>query len=164
MINSTLSSSILTLATGAMAVSRPGTASGAEIDEARAIAHPFEGLSRSELQDLIDRFSDISEIPVEEINRATFLAQGYQSGLSSDNSHPPTDGVDTVWVNKDELTALTLENESLTYSNFLTKFKAYPRTTRWIVLNCSLGAMVQGFDETAVNTGMRDWRALRGYC
>lgn len=133
-----------------------------ETNEAIAIANPFLGLTRLEMKQKIDRFSRISGLPVGDLDIGAFLAKGYRPGTPANGQHVSTDDSDVALVNEADTMVLRLEEEELTYTNFWVKFRAYPRLVFWVVVNCSLGALVQGFDETAVNGGMSTRHVLEG--
>ncbi|KAI4185302.1 MAG: hypothetical protein L6R41_004216 [Letrouitia leprolyta] len=116
----------------------PETASINVIDQ--QLVNPFGGKSHQEMNDMIDAFMErtkIDEIYSEHIRKGAFLAQ--------DNEAFQVVREDGLQLKQEERAALLLED---------------PRTgNKWnqpwilyaLVGCCSLGAAVQGWDETAVN-------------
>lgn len=124
----------------------------------REIAQPFDGLTRDQLLAKVNEFMgdsglDQREMPL--IQRGIALAQTLRHARPG-HDVDPNDIVDCdggVWVNKEEYDALELEGKAVTVGNLWEKLGAYPATTYWLIACCSLAALVQGFDETAVNGG-----------
>lgn len=133
--------------------------------EAR-IAQPIGGRTRAELEELADQFIDEVGLQPHDI-LLTHLKRGIFLGASPDRyaRHPPqaerpdkASDVDlapdhTVFVNDEEWKWLERERQDQESGNFFTRLGSYPRTTYLVIFCCSLGAIVQGFDETAVNGG-----------
>lgn len=144
-------------------------------DAERRIARPLEGLTQvqvtEKVQDFI-RHTGIDSNDFPHLWRGAFLAASADSyRLRSDEQRAqqqhlapggevPAGVLDQdgdVLVNKTEAAALRDEETSTDFGRSLTFFKrlrAYPRTVYMVILCCSLGAIVQGFDESAVNGGM----------
>ncbi|KAI9652686.1 MAG: Solute carrier 2 (Facilitated glucose transporter) member 8 [Bathelium mastoideum] len=121
---------------------------GRDYDEAR-IAQPFSGLSEQEMNNCINIFMEETQTEdwkLELFRRAAFLAEDPHCYLGQDKSLCP--------VNATEKQALDLEKEAEVIKGFwgwLKHFRAYPSTVYRLIACCSLGAIVQGMDETAVN-------------
>lgn len=94
------------------------------------------------------------------LRRGAFLAQHgeYTLGTEADVHGQTEESLDsTVYVTSEENMYLGMEAEKVTPFNFFRMLKAYSGTTYRVILCCSIGAIVQGFDETAVNGGeLRD--------
>lgn len=133
--------------------------------EAR-IAQPIGGRTGAELQELADQFIDEVGLQPHDI-LLTNIRRGVFLGASPDRyaRHPPraerpdmAPDIDlapdhTVFVNDEEWKWLERERHDQESGNFFTRLGSYPRTTYLVIVCCSLGAIVQGFDETAVNGG-----------
>ncbi|KAI4185195.1 MAG: hypothetical protein LQ346_005958 [Caloplaca aetnensis] len=116
-----------------------------DLDEAsdnvnRALVNPFGGKSHKEMNDLIDAFMEktkIDEIYQEHIRKGAFLAQ--DSEAFNDLRE------DGLQLKPEEKAALVLEDPK-TGNKWNQPWILYA-----LVGCCSLGAAVQGWDETAVN-------------
>lgn len=135
----------------------------------RHIAQPVAGRTPTQLKQLMHAFlreTHLDEHEIPHLQRGTFLAAApyhYRERPSQAPSEsneqrsiaPRPDLADdhAVLVSEKEHKWLTLEREDEETGNFFTRLKSYPRTTYLVIVCCSLGAIVQGFDETAVNGG-----------
>ncbi|KAK2612982.1 hypothetical protein QQS21_000911 [Conoideocrella luteorostrata] len=121
------------------------------------LARPFDGLSMGELDAKVDEFITISGLNEHNklFKRGIVLAQTlrYECPGNDANLDGPVDATGAVLVNQEEANALELEGLPVAVKNILRMLKAYPATTYWLIACCSLAALVQGFDETAVNGG-----------
>lgn len=141
-------------------------------DAERRIARPLEGLTQvrvtEKVQDFI-RHTGIDSNDFPHLWRGAFLAasadsyrlrsdeqRAQQQHLASGGEIPAgvLDQDGDVLVNKTEAAALREEETSTGWRTFFKRLRAYPRTVYMVILCCSLGAIVQGFDESAVNGSM----------
>ncbi|KAL9016462.1 MAG: hypothetical protein Q9185_006198 [Variospora sp. 1 TL-2023] len=108
----------------------------------RTLVNPFGGKTHKEMNDLIDAFMEktkIDEIYAEHIRKGAFLAQDNEAFQD-----PREDGLQ---LKPEERAALVLEDPK-TGNKWNQPWILYA-----LVGCCSLGAAVQGWDETAVNGG-----------
>ncbi|KAI0447220.1 hypothetical protein F4803DRAFT_546436 [Xylaria telfairii] len=144
----------------------------------RRMSRPFVGLSIDEMNQKVLDFMREAGFPDADrpfIHRGAFLAQDtlrYTLGPWVDDA-PKTSSLPsqatshlvynrqlidehgTVFVDHEERKALEIEAEKINiwgrYRNLWKKLSAYPRPLYSVIICCSLGAMVQGLDQTAVN-------------
>lgn len=124
-------------------------------------AAPLDGLGPDEMQEKIANFLERwkigrSNINIPDFRRGAFLARapGHYRLRNNDDGEDSRFGEDDiVLVSEDEHKWLKMEAQDITTRNFFTNFKAYSSTVYQVIVCCSLGAAVQGFDETAVNGG-----------
>lgn len=134
----------------------------------RLVARPFEGLGLTEMKEIVNNFFDETGIERKELShllRGAILAASpskYRRQPPSDqagdkelgrNQSPDLDDDDSVFVDPREERALQQENTEINWTTFFTRLRAYPLTVYGVIICCSLAAIVQGFDETAVNGG-----------
>ncbi|KAG6368545.1 hypothetical protein INS49_002757 [Diaporthe citri] len=133
----------------------------------RHIAQPVAGRTPTQLKQLMHAFireTYLDEYEIPHLQRGTFLAAApyhyrkRESQAPSEGNKQPSIATrpdlaadHAVLVNEKEHKWLTLEREDEETGNFFTRLKSYPRSTYLVIVCCSLGAIVQGFDETAVN-------------
>lgn len=151
-----------------MALPDEATASpDAPVNE-RLVARPFEGLDPTEMKEIVNKFFDETGVERNELPhllRGAILAaspskyrrrplsnQAGDKELGRDQS-PDLDDADSVLVDQREERALLQENTEIKWTTFFTRLRAYPLTVYGVIICCSLAAIVQGFDETAVNGG-----------
>lgn len=133
--------------------------------EAR-IAQPIGGRTPAELEQLAEQFINEAglqrhDIPLTHIRRGVFLGaspdryapRSRQAEQPDKPSDPDLAPDHTVLVDDEEWKWLENERRDQKSGNFFTRLGSYPRTTYLVIFCCSLGAIVQGFDETAVNGG-----------
>ncbi|KAF2202978.1 hypothetical protein GQ43DRAFT_390975 [Delitschia confertaspora ATCC 74209] len=108
----------------------------------RRLAQPFSGWTHKKMTDRIDAFIKESELEdyADYIRRGAFLAQ-------SKAAFPPDRArVDGLTLKESERHYLDLENSPRRIDTYNQPWRLYA-----LVACCSLGAAVQGWDETAVN-------------
>ncbi|KAI4194636.1 MAG: hypothetical protein LQ350_007661 [Teloschistes chrysophthalmus] len=117
-------------------------ADAASLNINSTLVNPFVGKTHKEMNDLIDAFMEktkIDEIYAEHIRKGAFLAQDSEAFADIRD--------DGLQLRQEERAALTLEDPK----------KGNKWNQPWILYAlvgcCSLGAAVQGWDETAVNSG-----------
>lgn len=137
----------------------PQRATSSHDDGERLVARPFEGLNAYEMHQKIEDFvkeTGIDRNDFPNLQRGAFLAASPSSYcLRRPSDEHALDDNDYVLVNEKEREALGLERTEIKWSTFFTRLRAYPLTVYMVIVCCSLGAIVQGFDESAVNGGMR---------
>ncbi|KAI0452442.1 hypothetical protein F5B21DRAFT_336505 [Xylaria acuta] len=143
-----------------------------EYDEV-AISRPFNGLDLNQTIKLKDEFIKVDGLREKE---KLYVLQGALLACDSmaycrrtevhisenKESHRTTEVTDgRVYVDERDFKLLTLEKEELddgstwkVVTSFWQKRSAYPTEMYILITCCSLGAAVQGWDETAVNGGM----------
>ncbi|KAJ9645677.1 hypothetical protein H2201_007506 [Coniosporium apollinis] len=106
------------------------------------ITNPFQDWSRKRINEEVDRFVELSGLldDHEYLRRGAFLAQDSQAF-----DHLRTDGL-TLRKDMREAAYLALEKSERKLDKFKQTWQLY-----FLVVMCSLGAAVQGWDETAVN-------------
>ncbi|KAL9582897.1 MAG: hypothetical protein Q9203_005300 [Teloschistes exilis] len=116
-------------------------ADAASLNINSTLVNPFVGKTHKEMNDLIDAFMEktkIDEIYAEHIRKGAFLAQDGEAFADIRD--------DGLQLRQEERAALTLEDPK----------KGNKWNQPWILYAlvgcCSLGAAVQGWDETAVNS------------
>lgn len=126
------------------------------------IAKPFDGLDLQGMKEKVEDFRRKTGLTVDDVSlvllrRGAFLAQHGEYtvvGTEADVYEQTEESLSsTVYVSSEEDVYLGMEAEKVTPLNFFRMLKAYSRTTYHVILCCSIGAIVQGFDETAVNGG-----------
>lgn len=142
---------------------------GALDDDERLVARPFEGLDADQMTERAKDFIRETGIKPNEfpnLRRGAILAgspTSYRLRGSSDentdllfegNQFSDIDKEGYVLVNEKEAAALELEQTGIQWHTFYQRLKAYPPTVYLVIICCSLGAIVQGFDESAVNGGI----------
>lgn len=142
-------------------------------DDEQRIARPFEGWDAKDIIEKAQEFIEETGIDPNEfphLRRGAILAasplsyslrprptqaEADQAGNKSfgDSQFQELDEEGYVLVNESEKTALDLEKTGIEWNTFFTRLRAYPLTVYMVMFCCSLGAIVQGFDESAVNGG-----------
>jgi hypothetical protein len=122
---------------------------------AASLASSVAGISAEAEERRVVQFLIDAEIPENhEVNavKGAFLAKG--CGWNTNPDAHPTNTVDPlVSVSRRDKSVLDREDGKLSWSNFISNLRDYPSKTYWLLFLCSIGALVQGFDEAAVNGG-----------
>lgn len=122
------------------------------------IAKPFDGLNLQEMKEKVEDFRRKTGLTEDDVSlrllrRGAFLAQHgeYREGNPYEQTEESLDS--TIHVTAEEAEYLRMEAEKVTPINFFRMATAYSKTTYGVIACCSIGAVVQGWDETAVNGG-----------
>ncbi|KAF9732672.1 hypothetical protein PMIN06_002873 [Paraphaeosphaeria minitans] len=119
----------------------------------RRLAQPFSGWSHQQMEESVDKFITVSGLEDYDkyIRRGAFLAQ---SKAAFSIGRPRRDGLS---LKDEERHYLDLENSPRRIDKFKQPWRLYA-----LVGVCSLGAAVQGWDETAVNGAQVYYREALG--
>lgn len=122
------------------------------------ISTPFDGLSLPEMKEKVEDFRRKTGLTEDDVSlailrRGAFLAQHgeYREANPYEQREESLDS--TVHVTTEEAKYLNMEAEKVTPANFFRLLTAYSKMTYLVIFCCSIGAVVQGWDETAVNGG-----------
>jgi hypothetical protein len=100
---------------------------------------PFRGWDKTEMNERVDSFLETSGLQflAPYLRRGAFLAQ-----------NPDYFGQDSTEISKEERHYLNLERQKDRWNQFKQPWQVYA-----LIFCCSLGAAVQGWDESAINGG-----------
>lgn len=134
----------------------------------RLVARPFDGSDPIQMKRKVESFfraTGVERDDLPDLFRGAILAAGpdsYRLRGPPDRADderlgrslpPDLDDEGFVLVSSREKRALEQENTEIKWTTFFTRLRAYPLTVYGVIICCSLAAIVQGFDETAVNGG-----------
>ncbi|KAL9084699.1 MAG: hypothetical protein Q9165_007947 [Trypethelium subeluteriae] len=129
----------------------------------RKISRPLDGLTKQQMDEIVDEFMEETQLPGDErtsIHRGAFIAQDPDHYRLSDDDIEQGMSVTPdgeALVSQEEKNCLDLEKNPISGwgVGICKKLRAYPSIVYRLVVCCSLGAMVQGWDQTAVNGANR---------